>query len=142
MLFGLLGTLPDFDLLVGDHRGLSHSLGAACVIGALVWGIRRTGAVQDLGRHLPLACMAAYASHIFLDWLGTDTSPPIGIMAFWPISGRYHESSLHLFSAISRRYEESWSFLHQNLFALARELAILLPVLALIMALRPRSRTR
>jgi hypothetical protein len=81
---------------------------------------------------------AAYASHTLLDWLGSDTSPPIGIMALWPVSREYSESRLHLFMAISRRYwlPEFWSY---NLRALLRELAILLPVLAAVTLLRRRA---
>ena len=79
----------------------------------------------------------AYASHTLLDWLGTDSSPPIGIMALWPFSHRYFESSWHIFMAISRRYwlPEFWIF---NTLALARELAILLPLAFLVLAARRR----
>ena len=82
-----------------------------------------------------LAVAAAYASHTLLDWLGSDTSPPIGIMALWPFSRDYYESRLHVFMAISRRYwlPEFWTY---NLRALARELAILLPLVAAVVLLR------
>ena len=83
------------------------------------------------------AVALAYASHTLLDWLGTDASPPIGIMALWPFSRGYYESHLHVFMAISRRY---WldGFWDQNLRAFARELAILLPLTALVMFMRRR----
>lgn len=83
------------------------------------------------------AVMAAYASHTLLDWLGTDWSPPIGIMAWWPFSSDYYESHLHVFRAISRRY---WlpEFLTWNARALAGELAILLPLTALVFFARRR----
>ena len=83
------------------------------------------------------AVMAAYASHTLLDWLGTDASPPIGIMALWPFRSDYYESHLHVFSAISRRY---WlpEFLTSNARALAGELAILLPLTALVFFTRRR----
>ena len=70
------------------------------------------------------------ASHTLLDWLGTDSTAPIGIMALWPFSREYYESSLHIFHAISRRYwlQEFWTF---NLFALLRELLILGPITVL-----------
>ena len=81
--------------------------------------------------------MAAYASHTLLDWLGTDLSPPIGIMALWPFSSDYYESHLHLFRAISRHYwlPEFWA---SNARALAGELAILLPLTALGFLVRRR----
>ncbi len=86
---------------------------------------------------LAAAVAAAFASHILLDWLGTDTSPPIGIMALWPFSHHYYESSAHVFMAISRRYwlPEFWTW---NLVALGRELLILSPIAALIVTLRRR----
>ena len=83
------------------------------------------------------AVLAAYASHTLLDWLGTDASPPIGIMALWPFSSDYYESHLHVFRAISRRY---WlpEFLTWNARALGGELAILLPLTALVFFARRR----
>ena len=80
---------------------------------------------------------AACASHTLLDWLGTDTAPPIGIMALWPFSRGYYESQLHVFMAISRRYwlPEFWTY---NLRALVRELVILLPVVGLVIRYRRR----
>ena len=46
------------------------------------------------GRVIACAIALAYASHTLLDWLGTDSSPPIGIMALWPFSRDYYESHL------------------------------------------------
>ena len=75
-------------------------------------------------RSARLACAIAiaYASHTLLDWLGTDSSPPIGIMALWPFSRGYYESTWHVFMAISRRYwlPEFWTF---NLYALGARAA-------------------
>jgi hypothetical protein len=87
---------------------------------------------------LALAITAAYATHTLLDWLGTDSWPPIGIMALWPASPGYYESPFHVFMAISRRY---WlpDFWMLNARAIARELAILSPVLVVAVWLR-RSR--
>jgi hypothetical protein len=78
---------------------------------------------------------AAYATHTLLDWLGTDSSAPIGIMALWPVSRGYYESPFHVFMAISRRYwlPDFWMF---NARAVARELALLGPVLGLVLWLR------
>jgi membrane-bound metal-dependent hydrolase YbcI (DUF457 family) len=122
-LFATLGMLPDLDLLVdGHHRTLTHGLGSAVVVGVIVAIVARQG-------RLGLASAAAYASHILLDWLGSDTSPPIGVMALWPFSRDYHQSDLHLFYSVSRRY---WmpGFVAHNLRAVAWELAILVPLIA------------
>jgi hypothetical protein len=81
---------------------------------------------------------AAWASHILLDWLGSDTSPPIGIMALWPFSWEYYQSSLCVFDAISRRYWLRHEFFAGNLRAVLKELAILVPTLWLVSMRRRR----
>lgn len=136
--FSVLGMAPDLDLLFGAHSGPTHGLGAAVLVGLVAWlclgalGRGRSGTTAG-------ACALAYASHTLLDWLGTDSSPPIGIMALWPIGRDYYESPLHVFMAISRRYwlPEFWTY---NLRALVRELAILLPLAALVFFTRRRRR--
>jgi membrane-bound metal-dependent hydrolase YbcI (DUF457 family) len=152
-IYALAGMAPDLDLLFGAHSGPTHGLGAALVAGVVAWacgvGLRARQSKAVVGEQatvtktfaagtFALAVAAAYASHTLLDWLGSDTSPPIGIMALWPLSREYSESPLHLFMAISRRYwlPDFWAY---NLRALLRELAILLPVLAAVMLLRRRA---
>jgi membrane-bound metal-dependent hydrolase YbcI (DUF457 family) len=120
VLLGLAGAAADLDLLVGTHRGATHSLGAVALtfIAVSLWTSNvRWGS----------ALSAAWASHVLLDWLGTDTTAPIGEMALWPLTRAYYEAPLHLFPAISRRYwlPEFWIY---NLKALAIELAILGPI--------------
>jgi len=140
-VFAALGAAPDLDLLVGMHSGPTHSVGAAAMVGVAAYLVarRRVAASPVL---FAVACAAAYASHILLDWLGTDASPPLGIMALWPFSRSYFESDLHLFMAISRRYYQGWVFVRQNLLALARELLILVPLLMSILYVRSRSSRR
>jgi len=122
------GAAADLDLLLGTHRGATHSLGAAVltfiVVAVLTRSVRGGGAAT-----------AAWASHVLLDWLGTDTSPPIGEMALWPLLRSYYESPLHLFPAVSRRYwlPEFWTY---NLKALAIELAILGPIACAVVVWR------
>ncbi len=139
-LFGMLAMLPDLDLLVGSHRGPTHSIGAAVIVGVIAaiaahWlrPSTRSAAVA-----FGTACMAAYASHMPLDWLSHDNTPPIGIMALWPFSTDYYASHVQVFLAISRRYYHGWRFLIQNALAVVRELAILVPLLALVCVTRPR----
>ena len=144
VVFGLAGTAADVDLLFGTHSGPTHGLGAAVIAGMLVAAVssvrlraeatrsEKEGAIRFGG-----AVMAAYATHTLLDWLGTDTSTPIGIMALWPFSRDYYESQVHVFLAISRRYwlPEFWA---SNARALAGELVILLPLAALVFFARRR----
>ena len=146
VMFGIAASVPDADLLTGLHRGPTHGVGAAAIAGVAAWAAcswvvrRRDGAwvravrAGGTGR-LALAVAVAYATHTLLDWLGTDTSPPIGVMALWPFSRDFFESRLHLFMAISRRpwLPGFWSY---NLRAVGRELAILLPALAVVVIVR------
>ena len=135
LLFAGLGTLADFDLLFGMHSGPTHGIGAAVLAGAFAW-LPSMAATARARMVLAVACVLAYASHTVLDWLGSDTSPPIGIMALWPFSPEYYESSLHVFMAVSRRIWQPERFWMQNLIALARELLILVPPLVVIGWLR------
>jgi len=127
---------PDLDLLVGAHSGPTHGLGAAAIVGVVAWSCLR-GIGRPRAGATAWGIVLAYASHTLLDWLGTDSSPPIGIMAMWPISREYYESDLHVFMAISRRYwlPEFWTY---NLRALARELLILVPFVAIVLSCRRR----
>ena len=120
LLFGSLGVLPDIDLLFGAHSGPTHGIGAALIAGLAVLALTRQGRFGS-------AAAAAYATHTLLDWLGSDTSTPIGIMALWPFSREHYLSDLHFFYAITRRYQVP-GFWQHNLRALAWELLILLPI--------------
>ena len=137
--YAAAGMAADLDLLVGAHSGPTHGIGTALIVGAVSWVMLRRGHVRRSGS-LACATTIAYASHTLLDWLGTDSSPPIGIMALWPFSHRYFESPGHVFMAISRRYwlPEFWTF---NTLALARELAILVPLAWIVFAARRRPAT-
>jgi membrane-bound metal-dependent hydrolase YbcI (DUF457 family) len=127
---------PDLDLLVGAHSGPTHGLGSALIAGFVVWTWLRGIAGRRPGL-TAWAVVLAYATHTLLDWLGSDTSPPIGIMALWPFDRGHYESQRHLFMAISRRYwlPEFWTY---NLRALVRELLILIPVVAFVRRYRRR----
>lgn len=118
--FAVLGVIPDADLLFGTHSTHSHSIGAA----ALILAVARI----VTGRwRWAMGAAVAYGSHILLDWLGNDTTPPIGIMALWPFTSEFYESTFHLFMPISRRYWLS-GFLTHNLTAVMRELIVIGPL--------------
>lgn len=129
-VFAMAGMAADLDLLVGAHSGPTHGVGTAALLGLVAYAVTRRG-------RLAMAIAAAYASHTLLDWLGSDSSPPIGIMALWPLSREYYESGLHVFQAISRRYRQP-DFWMLNLRAIARELLVLGPVVAAVVLLRRR----
>lgn len=134
LLFAALGMAPDLDLLVGAHSGPTHGVGAALIVALAVAAWTKQG-------RLGVAAGVAYASHILLDWLGSDSSPPIGIMALWPFTGGHYESDLHVFHAISRRY---WlpGFWAHNLRAVAWELLILAPLAMLVWVIKARGGRR
>lgn len=123
VLYAAVGVAPDLDLLVGAHSTYTHSLGAVAIVFAAAWGLSRSP-------RLAAAVAAAWASHVLLDWMGSDTSPPIGIMALWPFTREHYQSSIYLFEAISRRYWLPEQFIWGNLKAAVREVLILGPIMA------------
>ncbi len=136
----VLAFLPDLDILFGSHRGVSHSIGGALIVGALAAGVAAILRLPVL--RTSLACGGAVASHVFLDWLGRDTSFPFGIEAWWPFTTRYFYSGVDLFWDISRRYWLPGEFILGNLVAVGRELVILAPIAALAFYIRYGARSR
>ena len=128
------GAAPDLDFFWGRHNMETHSLFAAIVAGLVVLAWKGNA-------RLALAVTLSWASHVLFDWLGSDTTPPLGVMALWPFSSAYYFSNAFFFEAISRRY---WldNFISHNLWAVAREILILGPVLALLIAFRSRAQRR
>jgi membrane-bound metal-dependent hydrolase YbcI (DUF457 family) len=98
-----VAAIPDADLLVPHfHRTASHSLTAtACT---LIIAIAMTGKVTTRSAwQFALALAAAHATHLLLDWLGTDRFPPPGIQVFWPFKSQFYISGLDIFPAVERR---------------------------------------
>ena len=130
---GLCGMLPDVDFLLGGHRGMTHTVGAALAVGVLI-------AVVDRRPTVWLAAATAYGTHVLLDWLGTDTVAPIGVMALWPFDQAFYLSPYHWFSPVCRQY-----WLGECLVGLARavwwELLVLGPVALAGLLLARRSQT-
>lgn len=128
-LCAVAATLPDLDFLWGRHNMETHSLGAAMLAGVVVLLWTRG---QD--RRLALLVALAWASHVLFDWLGSDDTPPLGVMALWPVSSRFYFAHAYVFEAISRR---TWlpNFWSHNLFAVARELVMLAPLVGVAWAL-------
>jgi membrane-bound metal-dependent hydrolase YbcI (DUF457 family) len=121
----LVACVPDVDFLWGRHNAETHSLGAAALAGVvvLVW----TRGRQPLWS---LAVTLAWSTHVLFDWLGSDDTPPLGVMALWPLTDAYYFAHAYVFDAISRRY---WlpGFLLHNVMAVGREVLLLAPVAAL-----------
>jgi membrane-bound metal-dependent hydrolase YbcI (DUF457 family) len=132
-----LAMAPDLDLLIGRHSGETHSLGAAALAASAAALWRWPVATTRWG--IWLAVFAAWSSHPLLDALSPDNSPPIGVMAFWPVSHSYVQTGLAVFAPIWR-----WPFtqrmLRHDVYAVGREIAILTPLLIAVMVVRRRSR--
>lgn len=113
-------VLPDVDFIWGRHNMETHSLGAAVAAGVVGWCWR--------GRQPMLAWVVglAWASHVAFDWLGSDDTAPLGVMALWPVTSTFYFAHAYVFEAISRRY---WldGFLAHNLWAVTTEVAMLAP---------------
>lgn len=118
-------VVPDVDFLWSRHNMETHSLGAAVLAGLAVLAWTR-------GRdpRLALAVTLAWASHVLFDWLGSDDTPPLGVMALWPLTSEFYFAHAYVFEAISRR---TWlpNFWSHNLGAVAWELAMLGPLAVL-----------
>jgi membrane-bound metal-dependent hydrolase YbcI (DUF457 family) len=129
-------VLPDVDFLWGRHNMETHSLAAAVLAGLAVLAWTR-------GRAARLAALVtlAWASHVLLDWLGSDDTPPLGVMALWPLSSNFYFGYAYVFEAISRR---TWlpNFWSHNVRAVAWEIVMLAPLAALAGWARGRGRRR
>lgn len=130
----IVAVLPDLDFLWGRHNMETHSLGAALAAGAVAW--------LAAGRREPrlaVVVTAAWASHVLFDWLGSDDTPPLGVMALWPLSSAFYFADAYVFAAISRRY---WlaGFWPHNLWAVATEIGMLAPLAAGLALWRGRPR--
>jgi membrane-bound metal-dependent hydrolase YbcI (DUF457 family) len=138
-LCAALAAAPDLDLLVpGTHRTATHSITAAVLVTIVAAAV--TGQVTRW--RTAIVCGLAYASHLLLDWLGADNFPPRGIQALWPFSDRWFISDLDLFRQTARQHFFTRPIIWQNTLAVAQELAILLPILAVLWSIRNRTAAR
>ena len=128
-IFAAVAAAPDLDLLVHLHRGETHSLGAAVIVASVAAALRWP--VAGTRMRIWLAIFAAYTTHPLLDALALDRAPPLGIMAFWPVSYAYVQSGAEVFAPVSRSWWVAGFYTH-NIAAAAREVAILTPVCLLV----------
>ncbi len=123
---------PDLDFFWGRHNAETHSLGAALLAAVVVWLWRRDARLSAL-------VGLAWATHPLFDWLGSDDTPPLGVMALWPLSSEYYFAHAYVFEAISRRTHLP-NFWPHNLWAVAWEVMLLTPLAALAAWWRWRDR--
>lgn len=131
-LLMLAAVVPDIDFAWGGHNRETHSLGAAVIAGLVVLAWKRDP-------RLAVAVALAWSTHVLFDWLGSDDTPPLGVMALWPINSNFYFAEAYVFEAISRRY---WldNFYTHNGWAVIKEILILGPVVGGAWLFRHRSR--
>jgi len=127
----VLAALPDIDLAAPyTHRTITHSLLATVVVTIIAAAV--TGQVTPrTAWRTTLICGAAYASHLLLDWLAVDDTPPRGLQILWPFSHRWFISGWDLFRGTARRNVWSMTSMRTNALAILQEIAMLGPVTAL-----------
>jgi hypothetical protein len=131
-LVALAAVLPDLDFLWGRHNMETHSLGAAVLA-----GLATLAYTAGRNPRLALAVTLAWSTHVLFDWLGSDDTPPLGVMALWPLNSTFFFADAFVFEAISRRY---WlpNFVSHNLFAVGKEIVMLAPLAGAVLWLRKR----
>jgi len=134
LLCTVAGVLPDIDFAWGGHNRETHSLGAAIIAGLVVFAWKRNPRVA-------IAVTLSWASHVLFDWLGSDDTPPLGVMALWPINSNFYFADAYVFEAISRRYWLDNFFTH-NAWAVIKEVLILGPIAFIAFRLRGPRRSR
>jgi membrane-bound metal-dependent hydrolase YbcI (DUF457 family) len=125
----VLAALPDADLLLPmAHRTVTHSLAAVAIVFFIV---SIAGAVTGkVTVRVALICAAAYASHLLLDWLQADPTPPFGIQVLWPFSPAWVISGVNVFRATERRHLLDAVVMKRNFVAAVQEVAIMAPIAA------------
>lgn len=128
-----LAALPDVDLLYQPiHRAVTHSVGSTILITIIATAV--TGWVtgrRSIG--FGLLCGLAWGSHLVLDWMGADPTPPRGIKALWPFSDQWFISGWDVFRGTERRQLFTASSMIYNAKAVAQEIGIVGSV-ALVLA--------
>ena len=134
LICAVAGALPDVDFAWGGHNRETHSLGAAVIAGLVVFAWKRSP-------RLAIAVTLSWTSHVLFDWLGSDDTPPLGVMALWPLNSNFYFANAFVFEAISRRY---WldNFITHNAWAVMKEVLILGPIVLIAFLWRARRRSR
>jgi membrane-bound metal-dependent hydrolase YbcI (DUF457 family) len=145
-----LAIAPDLDLFVpASHRSFTHSIGAIAVViilSIVVTG-KVTNAANDSGAgkipwRIVLACVAAYSSHLLMDWMAADRTAPRGIRLLWPFSDAWYISEWDVFRGTARRSILTMTSMRANALAVAQEIAIMAPIAWAAWLIRVKALTR
>jgi inner membrane protein len=135
----LAANAPDLDFLpglfAGDlgryHHGPSHSIAFAVFFG-IIAGALFSRRIYAFGMGFSL-----YLSHVLLDYLVRDPSPPLGIPLFWPFTDAYYMAPF----AFYRPFNYPISFVEpilstvfnfHNFLTMITEILFLLPALVFV----------
>jgi inner membrane protein len=148
-LYVFAANAPDLDFIPGFfvgqlsrfHHGPSHSIGFAILFAALasVFFHRRT--------RVFVIAFSLYLSHVLLDYLIQDPSPPHGVPLFWPFSYEYYMAPFAFFRRFDYASHSVGSLLSpmftlHNLLTVLIEVVLLLPLLILVVCARSKPRHR
>jgi membrane-bound metal-dependent hydrolase YbcI (DUF457 family) len=132
-----LAISPDLDFLYPPiHRMMTHSLAAGLCVAVAMWVLHRHRR-RDAWT-IAVVCVAAFGSHLLLDWLGGDTKRPAGIQLLWPFSADWFISDLHVFRATDIGGFFKPRIMLSNAQAILQEVGIVLPFAAAAYAWRRR----
>jgi inner membrane protein len=141
-----LSNAADLDFLPGFllgtpslyHHGVSHSLGAALVVGFFSGGYFK----WKRGNYWKYFAVTGlvYYFHIILDSFTEDTRFPYGVMLFWPLCSDYFTSGFILFGNVVRS-DQSHNFFQSlcnahNLMGAFRELWVMGGLIGMIQLLK------
>jgi hypothetical protein len=133
-----LAVLPDADLLFPiAHRTATHSVAAVAAVALMM--IVASWVTGKVTARVALACVAAYASHILLDWLQADPNPPLGVQALWPMSSTWFLSGWDLLRPTERRHMLDPATMRRNIVAIVQEVVIVGPVAAAMWLVRVKA---
>ncbi len=144
----LLANAPDLDYFFGlfrdnvnyYHQTVTHTLVWVGVLALTIWAYSRLRERQASWLSLGLL-LALLGSHLLADWLTVDLSPPIGLMLFWPFSGRFYHASFAFFPPPAKQtWAAVWSL--QNLHLVLVETAISLPLVIVVLWFKRRRAER
>ncbi|MCZ6623216.1 MAG: metal-dependent hydrolase [Deltaproteobacteria bacterium] len=101
----VIANLADLDflpgMLLGDlrtfHHQASHSLTAVVIVSLLISGLTKGCGLNRVA--LGIWGGVLYLSHIVLDLLVNDPSPPFGVQFLWPFSETYFISPITPFAS-------------------------------------------
>ncbi len=151
LLLVIFANLADVDFLPGllmgnanqfHHHYFSHSLGAAIVVGFLAAFFYTRGTDRKFALNFALF-FGAYFSHLILDYVTTDTSEPLGLPMFWPLTSKYFYSPITVFMSVhkigaSDQFFKSLLVMH-NVWVVLWEAVVFVPILTMIKIAKRRA---